>query len=101
MRRLALLFLLAGCSVAQQTADEIARDRARVAVNQVVDRHLPGANVTPVTDCIINEASAGEILSIARDSVSGVDEGTVQLVLDISRRPDALACITRFAIGSV
>ena len=75
MRWLAVLvlpLLLAGCDAANDAADAIARDRAKAVVNGIVAQRFPGVTVAPVTDCIIDAASAGEIITIARDSVGGV-----------------------------
>lgn len=95
---IAALALLSACSVAQQAADDIARDRARGVVNTVVENNFPGVDATPVTDCVIDAASAQEILSIAADSVTGVQPDTAALVLEIAQRPDAVQCITRNAL---
>ncbi|MFK7938319.1 MAG: succinate dehydrogenase [Roseovarius sp.] len=92
---IAVCGLLTACGAANQAADALARDQAKSVVNGVVESQLPGVNVAPVTDCIIDAASAGEILSIARASVTGVDNSTVNLVLDISKRPDAVKCIAK------
>lgn len=87
--------MLSGCDVASDAADQIARDQARGVVNGVVAERFPGADISPVTDCIIDAASAGEILSIARASITGVTPETTQTVLDIASRPDAITCIAR------
>ena len=93
------LAVLAGCEVAQQTADEIARDRAKSAVNGVVADRFPGVNAAPVTDCIIDNASAQEILILARASVTGIDEQAGQLVTDIAQRPDSIRCLAQNAFS--
>ncbi|WP_238364096.1 succinate dehydrogenase [Mesobacterium pallidum] len=95
---IAAVALLAACSVVQQSADEIARDRARVVVGNVVERNFPGVNAAPVTDCIIDAASAQEILTIATDSLTGVQPETATLVLEIAQRPDSVQCIARNAL---
>lgn len=92
---IAMCCALSGCMGASKAADAIARDQAKSVVNGVVEAQAPGVNVAPVTDCIIDAASAGEILTIARASVTGVDNNTVNLVLDISKRPDAVKCIAK------
>jgi len=78
---------LTGCSAANDVADTIARDRAKTVVNGVVEQRFPGVNAAPVTDCIIDAASAGDILSLARDSLGGVQPAPVELVVDIASRP--------------
>lgn len=94
--RLAFILLpvaLSACGAANKAADAIARDQAKSVVNGVVEARLPGVNVAPVTDCIIDAASASEILSIAGASVTGVSDNTVNLVLEISQRPKSVKCI--------
>ena len=90
---LSLPILLSACTAANDAADALARDRAKAVVNGVVEQKLPGVNAAPVTDCIIDAASAGEIVSIAGASVTGVTASTVEKVLEIARRPEAVQCI--------
>ncbi len=84
---------LTGCNVISAAADNPARDRAKVVVNGVVDRQLPGVNAAPVTDCVVDAASANEILTIAGASASGVTQSTVDQVLEIAQRREAVQCI--------
>ena len=96
MRKRSLIIatsLLAACDSASGTADVIARDQAKSVVNSVVTERFPGVNAAPVTDCIIDAASAGEIVSIASASVTGVTETTVERILAIAGRQDAVTCI--------
>ena len=93
MRRWVVIGVLAlsGCGA----ADTVARDNAKSVVNRVVTERFPGVNPAPVTDCIIDAASAGEILQIGSAAVTGVTSSTVEKVLEISTRPEAVICITR------
>jgi len=91
--------LLAGCSAANDAADGLARDRAKVVVNGVVADRFPGVNAAPVTDCIIDAASAGEIIRIAGASVTGVTQSTVDTVLEITQRKAAVTCIAENSIA--
>ncbi|MEM7075557.1 MAG: succinate dehydrogenase [Pseudomonadota bacterium] len=84
-----LLAVLSGCAV----ADNLAQDQAKTVVNSVVESRFPGVNVAPVTDCVIEAASAGEIISLASAANSGVTQQTVETVLEISTRPEAVNCI--------
>ncbi|MEO1139773.1 MAG: succinate dehydrogenase [Pseudomonadota bacterium] len=84
---------LSACSAANNAADAIARDRAKTVVNGVVENRFPGVNAAPVTDCVIDAASASEILSLARDSATGVTQSTVELVVEIASRPESVQCI--------
>ena len=90
---LTLITGLTGCNAVNDAADNLARDRAKTVVNGVVDQQFPGVNAAPVTDCIIDAASANEIVTIAGASVSGVTQSTVDQVLEIARRPEAVQCV--------
>lgn len=93
MRVLALVctILVAACTPQQQ--DELARDAAKNAVRPVIQQRLPGVPVEPATDCIIDNATAGEILSLAADAVTGPTANTVEIVSDILSRPETLTCL--------
>ena len=85
------LMALSGCGA----ADTVARDNAKSVVNSVVTDRVPGVNPAPVTDCIIDAASAGEILQQGRAAVTGITSSTVETVVKISTRPEALTCLSR------
>jgi predicted ThiF/HesA family dinucleotide-utilizing enzyme len=85
--------ILSGCAAANDAADAVARDRAKTVVNGVVEERFPGLDARPVTDCIIDAASAGEIIEIAGASVTGVTQSTVEQVVEIAARPEAVNCI--------
>lgn len=95
---LAIAISVQGCAATQRVADDVARDRAKVVVNGVVEKNLPGVDASPVTDCVIDNASAQEILVIARDSVLGVKPDTVDLVLKIAQRPASVRCIAQASL---
>ncbi|WP_116598328.1 succinate dehydrogenase [Primorskyibacter marinus] len=98
---LGMALTLSGCAVANDVADQLARDRAKSVVNSVVARNLPGVDAAPVTDCIIDAATASEIIAIAGDSVTGVTDTTAAKVLDIAQRPQAVECIASVAISGL
>ena len=86
-----ILLLSAACTPQQQ--DEIARDAAKNAVRPVLEDRLPGVPVEPATNCVIDNATAGEILSLAADAVTGPTANTVEIVSDILARPETLTCL--------
>lgn len=90
--------LLGGCTAANDAADVVARDRAKTVVNGIVSSRFPGVNAAPITDCVIDAASAGEIISIASASVTGVTQSTVDQVIEIAQRPEAVNCIAENSI---
>lgn len=97
---LAAAFGLSGCAVVQDTADQLARAQAKTVVNGVVAERLPGVDVSDVTDCIIDAASAQEIVQIAGTSVTGDTADIPALVLNIAQRPDAVQCIAASQLRS-
>ncbi|WP_095587265.1 succinate dehydrogenase [Actibacterium ureilyticum] len=103
--RLAALCLgalvLAGCDVANGVAEQTSRDLAKQTVNSVVKQRFPGANVAPYTDCIIDNATTQEILSLAGEAVTGKpSQKAVETVVTIAGRPEATQCLTRAALGA-
>lgn len=86
-----LLLPLGACAEVQ---NEIARDAARSAVRPVLQENFPGVPLEPATDCIIDNATAGEIISLAGDAAQGrPDAGTVETVLEIATRPETITCL--------
>ncbi|MEO9823094.1 MAG: hypothetical protein ABJF50_01590 [Paracoccaceae bacterium] len=83
--------LLAACTPAQQ--DELARDAAKQSVRPVLAERLPGVAVEPAVDCVIDNASAKELLALAADSVTGPTASTVEIVGNIITRPDTVTCL--------
>lgn len=83
--------ILAGCTPGFQ--DELARDAAKNAVRPVLQDRLPGVPVEPATDCVIDNATASEILTLAADAVTGPTASTVEIVSNILVRPDTLTCL--------
>lgn len=95
---LSLIGMLGACEAAQQAADDVARGRAKTAVNGVVAEKFPSVNAAPVTDCIIDAASAQELLQIAASASTGAHADVTELTLGIARRPAALQCIAKSSI---
>ncbi len=83
--------MLLACTPAQQ--DELTRDAAKRAVRPVLEERLPGVPLEPATDCIIDNASSGELLSLASDAVTGPTANTVEIVSDIATRPETVRCL--------
>jgi hypothetical protein len=88
--------VLAACDTPIGT--QVARESARSVVNDVVSRRFPGVPITPVTDCIIDNASGSEIVSIASDAVAQQPSPeTIRLIVGIARRPDTVTCFVEEA----
>ena len=78
-----------GCSV----GEEVARDQARGVVDPIVAEKFPGVPVKPVTDCVIDNATFKEILTLAAASGTGNTGQAAKVVVDIVSRPDTIKCI--------
>ncbi|QBX99638.1 succinate dehydrogenase [Rhodophyticola sp. CCM32] len=96
-----LVLTLTACNLAQDTANTIARDQARGVINGIVAERFPGINAAPVTDCVVDNASAQEILTVARAALVGVTDQTVTTVTGILQRPDTVRCIAENALTSL
>ncbi len=102
MRSLAIIALLATSACVggfQDAADQIAREQARTYVNQEVERRFPGVDATLVTDCVINNASAQEIITIAGGIALGNTDAASSTVGDILSRPSTIQCTASGALG--
>ena len=80
---------LMGCSV----GEEVARDQARDAIDPIVAEKFPGVPVKPVTDCVIDNATFKEILTLAAASGTGNTVQAAEVVVDVVSRPETIKCI--------
>ncbi len=92
-------------SVARPAADAAGREVARRAVARAVAERFPGAPVAEIGECVVGNASPGEIGTIAVDAggaaaaraarreVAPVGETTARVVGEILARPDTRACL--------
>ena len=102
MMRIAGIFVLtalAACTPAQQ--DELTRDAARTAIRPVLQKRFPGIPVEPASDCVINNASSGELLSLAADAITGPTANTVEIVSDIVARPKTIRCLAETGLPAI
>ena len=101
-----LAFALSGCAVAAvgpaaNVVTQATRAAAKSTVARVADERLPGIPVTPVADCVIDNASAGEILTMARFSTGALDPRAVDVVLAVAQREDTVRCLVELGIPRV
>ncbi|MFT3689869.1 succinate dehydrogenase [Paenirhodobacter sp.] len=94
----ALVLGLSACTLGQ-SAEEVARNQAKSVVNTVVAQKMPGVNATPVTDCVIDNASMPEIYTISKGAVVGVSPDTVNAVMTIAQRPATMQCVAQKGMG--
>lgn len=79
--------------------DTLARDAAKGVVNSTVQARFPGVDARPLTDCIIDNASSGEIIQIAEAALVGTSQTTTNLITDIAQRPDTVRCALNNSLG--
>ena len=95
MRRVLILLgiglLLSACTEAAR--DDVAREAAKSAVRPVIADRFPGVPLEPSVDCIIDNATSREILSLAADAVTGPTASTVEIVSRIASRPETITCL--------
>jgi hypothetical protein len=76
--------------------DQIARDAARAAVRPVLAERFPGVPLEAASDCVIDNASAGEITRLALAAAQPtVSPETSALVVEIATRPETIRCLAK------
>ena len=74
--------------------DAAVRSSARVVVNREMAKRLPGANVAPYTDCVLQNATTAELADIAQSAdASGA-------VASVVGRPATTQCIAGAAAAA-
>ena len=75
---------------------ETTRSLARNAVNAAAARYVPGVDVSPYTDCIINNASTNELVQLAQAAGAGAAQDVATrawpIVRTVASRPEATQC---------
>lgn len=89
---LTALLSLTACVGFQDVADQLARQQARQFVNAEVQQRFPGVDATPITNCVIDNASAQEIITIAGGIALGNTDAASGAVGSILQRPATLQC---------
>ncbi|RID92513.1 hypothetical protein D2N39_07685 [Gemmobacter lutimaris] len=102
MPRLALacLLLAAACSP-QAMADNVSARAARSVVVPVMQNYMAAPQAEAAADCVMANASPGEIRALARDVGTRAGTLTVQNVATILRRPATAECLRMRGIGPV
>jgi hypothetical protein len=80
---------LMGCSV----GEEVARDQARDVVDPIVAEKFPGVPAKPITDCVIDNATLKEILTLSAAAGTGNNVKAAEIVGGIVSRPETIKCI--------
>lgn len=76
--------------------DSSTRAVARDVVNREMAKRLPGRNVSPYSDCVVNNASMAEIADIAARGVNDTTSAASSVAL-IVKRPETTQCIAKVA----
>lgn len=91
--------LMAGCTDVGR--DQIARNAAKSAVRPVIAERFPGVPLEPSVNCIIDNATADEILALASDTFTGPTEATFETVIRIAARPGTVSCLTTQGLAAL
>ena len=97
----AMLCLLVLTACSNPLVEDTSREVAKGAVNDVVSTRFPGVNAAPYTDCIIDNASTDEILSLAQSALTNNTNAAANTVLTIAGRPGTSTCIAESALTSL
>jgi hypothetical protein len=79
-------------------ADRLARESARQSVQGALASRFPGVPLEAATDCVIDNATAREIMQLAGAAAQAsasqrVTPETTRLVMDIVTRPATIRCL--------
>ena len=85
-----LALLLCACDTPVSNA--LARDSAKRVVNPVIAERFPGLPLAPATNCIIDNATASEIMTLATSARSSPEDVT-PIILDVAQRPATIQCL--------
>lgn len=83
-----------------EVVEQGSRTLARRAVNAAMAEHLPGVDATPVTDCIIDNATTAELAELAgaagrgaAGDSAGAATAAWPVVRTIATRSETLTCL--------
>ena len=94
VRAAALLACVAAAACVPVSQDQLARDAARAAIRPVLAQTFPGLPVEPAVGCIIDNATADEILTLAAQAAAGgATPASLSVVNTIVARPETLGCL--------
>ena len=94
-----LLALLAACTPESQ--DAVARESAKSVVNPILAERFPGLPVSLATDCVIDNATTQEIVTLASGALTGVTPQTIQTTNTILARRGTIECMTNAGLAAL
>lgn len=99
-----LCLALSGCVAGEAVMQETTRSLARSAVDAAAARYVPGVDVSPYTDCVINNASTSELVQLAQAAGAGAAQDVAArawpVVRTVASRPEATQCLVSALSGS-
>ena len=101
---ISLFLFLSACAETQGVADALARQSAKTAVNTALSSrfpNVPAGLVTPFTDCVIENASAAEIISLSTAAVAGLEDEVVRLTGEVLSRAPTQTCVARASVDAL
>lgn len=97
---LPIIFVLGACTEIQTATDQAGRNAAKTILPEALAVYFPQVPkqlFTPFTNCIVDNADAKEVQSLAADAVVGVDEGTADTIRAVLARPSTQQCLVQAA----
>lgn len=93
---LPLALILSGCEAIQQTTDTAGRNAAKTVMPEALAVYFPQVPkqlFQPFTDCVIDNADASEVQSLAADAVTGADDNTAATIKSVLAREATQNCL--------
>ncbi len=95
---LSMVFVFS-CSQSEPSATEVARGAVKAVLRPTISTQFPGVPTDIITDCVIENASASEIVQIANSALLGSPTDTSYATLPIAKRPATLQCVAAKSLG--
>ncbi|MDB2407126.1 hypothetical protein N9W17_01160 [Jannaschia sp.] len=93
------LVLLSACN--SQIGTDLTRATAKSVVNPIVAQRFPGLPLEPATDCVVDNASGEEIITLAASAATRADDTAVRIVTDVAQRPGTIRCFGEEALPEI
>ena len=93
---LPICLALSACADVQQATDQAGRNAAKSAIPQALAAsfpQVPKSLFQPFANCIVDNADASEVQSLAADAVIGIDADTATTIRAILTRPETQNCL--------
>ena len=100
---------LSGCAAAvggavgpaANVVTQATRAAAKATVVQVAEARFPGVPVAPISDCVIDNATVTEIVTLARAATGEPTPRAVDTAVAVLSRPDTVSCVTERGLPRV